>query len=89
MLLVGKKTEDASVDGVLSIETGDKMTIKCTIPPGEEIGEGFVQLHCTVTGNTSVEVFNILPLNPQFDLETYNDAVNMMNTETHRGLFFD
>ena len=47
----------------------------------------FVQVYGSVTGNTSMEASAIIPLSEAFDLETYNAAVDMMYTDTHKDLF--
>ena len=85
--MIGQKIGSVSPDGVVVIRTGDEMEIQTKLPPGEEITSTFVQIYGSVTGNTSMEATAIIPLSENFDLETYNAAVDMMQTDTHRGLF--
>lgn len=86
-LLVGRKEGEVNADCMVTLKTGDGISIQCKLPPGESIDSTFVQVFGMVSGNTSVDAHSIIPLNENFDLDTYNAAVDMMWTDTHKPLF--
>jgi hypothetical protein len=81
VFLVGvKKSENV-------ITTADGIDVTCNLPPGETMESEFVHLVCSVTGNTEVSVTSVINMDADFDMQGYNDCVELMSAGTHQGVF--
>jgi hypothetical protein len=81
VFLVGvKKSENV-------ITTADGIDVTCNLPPGETMESEFVHLVCSVTGNTEVSVTSVINMDADFDMQGYNDCVELMSAATHQGVF--